>query len=94
MGVSMLLVNTAKGENVFNQIKNQLYYEEKTIADALVDKHNLIHPDIRPQERNIMYQELLSLSSEDYMEKYNCKLFVPLSLGYRIIRKLKNIFSV
>lgn len=94
MGVSMLMVNTAKGENVFNQIKNQLYYEEKTMADAIVDNHNLIHPDIRPQERNIMYQELLSLSPEDYMEKYNCKLFVPLSLGYRIIRKLKNIFSV
>ena len=92
MGVSMVMVNTAKGENIFNKIKNQLYYEEKTIADAIVDNHNLIHPDVRPQERNFMYQELVSLSPEAYMEKYKCKLYVPFSLGHRIIRKLKSIF--
>ena len=35
MGVSMIMTNTVKGEKMFNQIKSQLYFEEKTFEDAI-----------------------------------------------------------
>ena len=43
MGVSMVMTNTEKGKAMFDKIKNQLYFEEKTYEDAIIDNHNLIH---------------------------------------------------
>lgn len=88
MGVSMIMTNTVKGEKMFNQIKSQLYFEEKTFEDAIIDNHNLVRPDVRPQERDCMYNELTELSPEAFMQKYNCRLNVPTPLWKRAIRKL------
>lgn len=93
MGVSMVMINTLKGEHLFNKIKSQLYYEKKTFEEAIIDNHNLIHPDIRPVERDFCYEELNHLSPEAFMRKYNCHLFVPTSLWKRAIRRLKRLFS-
>ena len=88
MGVSMIMTNTVKGEKMFNQIKSQLYFEEKTFEDAIIDNHNLVRPDVRPQERDCMYNELTELSPEAFMQKYNCRLNVPTPLWKRAIRNL------
>lgn len=90
-GISMVMINTSKGEKIFDEIKNQLYYEKKTFDEAIIDNHNLIHPDARPEERNIMYEELVSLSPEEFMEKYKCQLYVPVSLWNRIVRKVRSL---
>lgn len=92
MGVSMVMTNTEKGKTMFDKIKNQLYFEEKTYEDAIIDNHNLIHPDIRPKERDFVYNELNALSPEEFMEKYNCKLFVPTPLRKRVIKRLRRLF--
>lgn len=92
MGVSMIMTNTEKGKAMFDKIKNQLFFEEKTYEDAIINNHNLIHPDDRPSERDFIYNELNVLTSEEFMEKYNCKLFVPISLWKRIVNKAKSLF--
>ena len=92
MGVSMIMTNTEKGKAMFDRIKNQLFFEEKTYEDAIINNHNLIHPDDRPSERDFIYNELNVLTSEEFMKKYNCKLFVPISLWKRIVNKAKSIF--
>lgn len=92
MGVSMVMINTAKGQKYFDKIKPQLYVEEKTYEDAIIDNHNLIHPDIRPKERDFVYEELSTLCPEEFMGKYNCKLFVPTPFWKRVIKRLCRFF--
>ncbi len=88
MGVSMLMTNTTKGIQMLESIKHQLYLEEKSYEEALIDNHNIIHPDTRPTERNYMYDELLTLTPEEFMIKYNCTLHLPISIWQRVINKL------
>lgn len=66
----MVMTNTEKGKAMFDKIKNQLYFEEKTFEDAIIDNHNLIRPDARPKERDFIYNELIKLSPCDFMRKY------------------------
>lgn len=92
MGVSMVMTNTEKGKVMFDKIKNQLYFEEKTYEDAIIDNHNLIHPDIRPKERDFVYEELGSLSPKEFMDKYNCILYSPTPLWKRVINRVRRFF--
>lgn len=94
MGVSMLMVNTPTGERIFSEMKSQLYLEEKSFEEALIDNHNLIHSDERPPERDFMYDELITLSPKEFMRKYNCKLYTPTSFVKRIIRRVRNFFHI
>lgn len=89
MGVSMIMINTLKGKRIFDQIKDQLYLEEKTYEDALIDNHNLVRPDTRPMERDFIYDELMSLTPSEFMIKYNLQLYVPDSLVKRLIRIIR-----
>lgn len=91
MGVSMVMTNTEKGKAMFDRIKNQLYFEEKTFEDAVIDNHNLIRPDVRPKERDFMYNELLTLSPMEFMKKYDCRLYAPVPNWRRIINKAKSV---
>lgn len=93
-GVSMVMTNTVKGELIFSRIKNQLYFEEKTFEDALIENHNLINPDVRPKERDYIYKELITLLPEVFMLKYNCQLNLPTPLWKRAFRKLKRILNL
>lgn len=91
MGVSMVMTNTEKGKAMFDKIKNQLYFEEKSYEDAIIDNHNLIRPDARPKERDFIYNELIKLSPCDFMRKYGCRLYVPIPIWKRVINKMKSI---
>lgn len=93
-GISMVMTNTTKGERIFSKIKEQLYIEEKTYDEALIENHNLVHPDQRPKERDFMYDELTRLVPEVFMKKYNCVLNVPVPAWKRALRKLKRIVKL
>lgn len=45
-GTSMIILNTPKGEKVFEEIKDTLEYRESSIADAFKDNHS------KPSKRN------------------------------------------
>lgn len=91
MGVSMVMINTPKGHRLFEAIKDQLYYEEKTFDEALIDNHNLIEADTRPPERDFMYEELFNLEPQEFMQKYKCVLYVPIPIWKRIINRINHI---
>lgn len=93
-GVSMIMTNTTKGESMFAKIKNQLYVEEKTYEEALIENHNLEHPDQRPIERDFIYDELKKISPEEFMKKYSCVLNLPVPLWKRVLRKIKRIVKL
>lgn len=89
MGVSMVMINTSKGKKLFDAVKKQLYYEEKTFDEALIDNHNLVVSDPRPVERDFMYGELFNLKPQVFMKKYKCVLYVPETIW----EKLRNCIN-
>ena len=91
-GVSMIMINTEKGETMFRKIKDRFYYEEKTLEDAKIDNHNLYSNDIRPEIRDRIYEELQNTKPEVFMKKYNLELPLPISVWERIRRRIKRIF--
>lgn len=77
-GASMVIVNTSKGENVFEEIKDNLEYRESNIKDAFYDNHK------KPSKRNPAREQFW----KDYYE--NGYLFVAKKYaGYSAIGKIK-----
>jgi F420H2 dehydrogenase subunit F len=89
-GVSVFLANSDKGKALINLIKDSLYYEVKSLDEAIIDNHNLILPDKMPKEREYIYSDLLNMQPKDFMAKYN--LFLPHeSFKQGLKRKVKRI---
>lgn len=57
-GVSALICNTLQGEQLFEQIKNNLIYEESKFEQVVEKNPNLIHPAHRPNVRNDIYDQI------------------------------------
>lgn len=92
-GVSMIMINTEKGEKIFNEIKKSFYVENKTLDDAKIDNHNLYTHDIRPEIRDVIYSEFQTLTPEEFMMKYNLALPLPRSIWERIKGRIKRTFT-
>lgn len=73
-GISVILANTDKGISMINNISQIAYLEEHTIEEAIIDNHNLVDSDIRPKERDYIYKEILELSPNEFMKKYDLHL--------------------
>lgn len=73
-GISVLLANTDKGKQMATDLSSLCYFEIKTIEEAIVDNHNLVEADKRPDVRNTVYLELNNMSPEDFMKKYDLHL--------------------
>jgi len=83
-GVSMVIINTSKGQDIFNKIKMNLYFEERPLSEAVKKQHNLQKPSERPKERDYSAIDFLSLSLHDFGQKYNMlpKNFVIYNLKF------------
>lgn len=57
LGVSLCLINTDKGINIFNNIKNKLFFEKREISEAIAGNDQLRHPSIKNSDFN-KFQEL------------------------------------
>lgn len=69
-GVSLLLVNTEKGQRAVSGC-SQLFTEERTLEEALKGNHNLSQCSERPQGRDSYYQDAEQMQPEELMKKYN-----------------------
>lgn len=57
-GVSLVLLNTEKGEKIWNNIKGSCMVRESTLKDASVYNGNLIHKTDRPVIRDDIYRRI------------------------------------
>ena len=46
-GVSVALINTEKGNNFFNNIKDKIFFEKRTLQEAVEGNEQLRHPSIK-----------------------------------------------
>lgn len=88
-GVSLLLINSLKGEFALNRIKTQLFLEERTLAEAIEHNDQLIAPDIRPKERSSIYHDFERLSWDRIEKQYGLKR----TFGQKVKTKIRVIFK-
>lgn len=68
-GVSMLLINSHKAENLLKEMTD-LFYEERDFKEALEGNYNLSHSSIRPKKRDEFIADLFDVSKSDIVKKY------------------------
>lgn len=81
-GVSLILLNSIKGQTLFNNIKDNVYYEESNKDECL--QHNLIKPSLISPIREKVF---LDYEKKGYV--YIAKKYTAYGFIYRLKRKIK-----
>ena len=58
-GVSLVLANNKKGEEAVSQLEN-VFMEQRTLEEALIENHNITHPSLRHPQRNLIIHAFLN----------------------------------
>lgn len=80
LGVSLAIVNTEKGNQLFNVCKPQLTYYQKTIEDAYRTNRSLVYPFPAPLTRDDFWKDYYTLSFEEVVRKWMKPERIPLYL--------------
>lgn len=80
-GVSCLLINTEKGKNLWNLVKEEFYSLESTFEKVARANHNLSHPTQRTSQRDTIYHHIDDMEVNDY---FVTQLVIPFNLKARI----------
>lgn len=71
-GCSLVLINSEAGKDAFDAIKSRLFYEKRTLSEAMNVNHQLYRPSERPKHRNGAYGYFFSHSIAGiYSHYYN-----------------------
>lgn len=69
-GASLILVNTKKGESIWNNIKDECEYYRSTLKDGGLYNHNLEHVTSEPAIRGNIYQKIQEYGYEKISKDY------------------------
>lgn len=67
-GVSLVLLNTHKGQEVFSKVKNELQYKESNTNDCF--QAHLLYPSRRPKNRDVFWRDYKSRGLKYVLNKY------------------------
>lgn len=71
-GVSMLLVNNERAWSIIQDCP-ELFYEERTLEEAIEGNHNLSHCSSRPSGRDTFIADMENMEPNELMKKYGIK---------------------
>lgn len=98
-GISLVLVNSKKGEILFDNIRNNIFFEERTSSEAFNGNSQLRHPSVKHKNRNYFnenypqrgFKETLTVALEYNSIKNRAKRAI---LQHRILTHIiGNIYS-
>lgn len=103
-GVSLLIVNSEKGREIFKALGNDNFYEQRTLEEAAAGNHNLTKVSSLPENRDLVIKAFLNdnMTLDDIETSYSLidkslkKRLSSLSerLGlYDIVKKLYSKFG-
>lgn len=69
-GVSMVLVNTSKGQEVLGRLNDKVNLCDSSLAIAVANNRNLVHPTMKPLLRNSVFQILEKHGYEYVARRY------------------------
>jgi coenzyme F420-reducing hydrogenase beta subunit len=97
-GISLVLVNSIKGEKLLYISRKYLFLEKRTLEEAKYKRLKLIKPHSRPEIRKNFYKDYNMLSYEELANKYLIdkglkgivKKIIPNNWIYKIHRMFRN----
>jgi coenzyme F420-reducing hydrogenase beta subunit len=87
LGVSLVIMRSEKGRNLFENIKDKLIYKVVTYEEAIKENSAEYKSVNRPMQRDTFFEDMCKLSFEELSKKY-----VEQSIWRKIKRKAKRIF--
>jgi coenzyme F420-reducing hydrogenase beta subunit len=79
-GCSVIILNTQKGSDIFDNVSNNMIFEKKTIDDAIRGNTSLIKPYLKAENSDKFWEDyLVSRDFETVSQRY----FIPAKLGSR-----------
>lgn len=69
-GISLVMINTPKGEVAYKKIQKHIASAKRTIEDAKKCNEVLSHPESKPQMAELFWQDSLSMDWSDLSSKY------------------------
>lgn len=89
-GCSLILPNSEKGKQVFEEIKDRIDSEQRTWEEADLTNHQLYRPAFQPKQR---LKAIRAIYNNSLTETYNCIYNTPYirlrRLAGRILRKVR-----
>jgi hypothetical protein len=70
LGLSLLLVNTEKGREVFESLSGKVKSMELSVDEACAGNGNLYHPTKEPAIRDVIYKKMETLSFDELQKNY------------------------
>jgi coenzyme F420-reducing hydrogenase beta subunit len=96
-GVSMILVNTTKGKQVFDEIVDKIRFIPSKLEYALKTNGNLNKPTPRPDTRDFIYTDIKKLGFEAAAKKHcNLKRITPIlkrAIPYEVKTVIKRLLG-
>lgn len=68
-GVSVVLINTEKGSNFFKNCKNKLFYEERSLDEAVAGNNQLRSPSSKHENYDLFIENYLKSGIKHALEK-------------------------
>lgn len=95
-GISLILVNNKKGENVLNKVLPNIDKIDTNLDYAASKNKNLIRPSHRPEVRNTIYNEIYSKENNKFIREnlkvnVNCKKIIKLLIPVKLQNYLKKV---
>lgn len=91
LGTSLVITRTEKGQAIFEVAKSQLYWKEVSYEKGIRFNPAEYCSPIRPEQRNIFFDDLAHIPFSEMEKKYASENIVPRTL--RIKRKLRKIIA-
>ena len=91
-GVSVCFINTTKGKQLFESVKDDFFVFDCELPEILERNHNLYRPSTKTNVRNNIYEGIDSLPLKTYFKKFkytNPLMFKIKKIFKRILKKLR-----
>ena len=98
LGNSAVIVNTKKGEELFNLIKDNIDYVESDYNNVSKQNHNLKYPTNRPEIRNNIYKDIKEKDFEQIIKenlkfKITATNFIKSLIPVNVKNKIKEVLK-
>lgn len=92
-GVSAVVINTEKGEDLFNLIKDNIIYKECKLEEIKTDNPQITASTQRPDNRSEFFKEFNELSVKELNKKYGLRIPLKRKIKVNIKRIIKYILG-
>ena len=98
-GVSLVLVNSEKGREVWEHVKDTLIYHLSCVEDAAIENGNLLHTTTMPEIRRRCYALIRkrgyrSVAEKEFRPSHYCRVkfrvLLSQTLLWSLLRKIRN----